>query len=461
MSVQKIVILDGTRSEDKGLDAILLLLLEVLYQNKNNTVNVEKFTLREIKMHHCIGCFNCWLKTPGKCIHRDAGIQILEAILHCDVIVLFTPVVFGGYSSELKKIIDRFLPLALPFFSKVNGETHHPPRYLKFPRIVGIGVHSSPAQKLSKCFKTLIGRNAVNFAQSPYSVDVLNSSSDSETLRSQLTDLLARREELPWSEELDTLAGNLIATTPHILTSAQRVLLITGSPKIKSPSTSKVLGESLLKKLQKHGCNTSSLTLTSKLLSETSRSVLCSAVDKAETLLISFPLYVDTLPFLVTKAFEIISQHRRTTKTARPQRLVVLVNNGYPEAHHNTVALEICRLFAQECGIRWSGGVALGAGEVLLSGKPITGFRGLKGLWRPPLYYLDQALNLIAAALADGYPVPVKAAQLIARKPIPLISINLWHWMYINVGKKIWENEAVKNGISKQAMFGMPYLKDK
>ena len=32
---------------------------------------VEVVNLREKRIKHCIGCFTCWTKTPGKCIHQD------------------------------------------------------------------------------------------------------------------------------------------------------------------------------------------------------------------------------------------------------------------------------------------------------------------------------------------------------------------------------------------------------
>ena len=29
---------------------------------------IANFTLREIKLAHCIGCFGCWVETPGLCV---------------------------------------------------------------------------------------------------------------------------------------------------------------------------------------------------------------------------------------------------------------------------------------------------------------------------------------------------------------------------------------------------------
>ena len=33
--------------------------------------DVEVVNLREKNIKNCIGCFTCWTKTPGKCLHKD------------------------------------------------------------------------------------------------------------------------------------------------------------------------------------------------------------------------------------------------------------------------------------------------------------------------------------------------------------------------------------------------------
>ncbi|MCI5140201.1 MAG: flavodoxin family protein [Candidatus Electrothrix sp. ATG1] len=264
MAKKKIVILDGARPDDRHLDPILTILTDVLLR-KHHKSRVQTFKLRKIKLNPCIGCFHCFIKTPGRCLHSDAGADILQAILHCDEVFFFTPVVFGGYSSELKKMVDRFLPLALPFFHKVHGETHHPPRYTAFPRFVGIGVQSRPQKKQADCFKILVGRNAVNFYPSSYAAEVVDSTASPEILRSRFQALLSRTDELPLGRELTLLSEHAVSAQ-KISTGNHRVLLIVGSQKIRQPNTSAVLGGHLLNRLKQHGWKTKSLTLRKNLL---------------------------------------------------------------------------------------------------------------------------------------------------------------------------------------------------
>ncbi len=455
MSLKKIVILDGTRSQDKHLVFLLTLLTEVL--RKDYAVKeVNVLTLRDIRVNKCIGCFDCWVKTPGKCIHTaDAGAGILQNVLSSDTLILFTPVVFGGHSSELKKILDRFLPIALPFFKKKYGETHHPRRYSSFPHIIGIGVQQNPDKEITKCFKILIGRNAVN-AGTSYTAEVISNLASPKSLRRQFQKMFATTDDLPGVNELNALMATEILP-PKISVGNRRALLIVGSPKSKRPSTSAILGGYLLDKLKRYGWETELLLLQENLLSKEGQHVLLQSFDKADTVLVAFPLYLDTLPAGMTKALEIIYSHRESTGDKKTKNFLAVVNNGLPESYQNTVALTICRHFSMKCDMTWAGGLAMAAGEQLISGQPIKGCRGFRGVKRPPLYYVARALDITASSLTNARPIPEKAVQIIAQKPVPFISFDLWRWFLMKKANSMLQKEAVKNGLDIKAMRHQPY----
>jgi len=62
MPIEKVTILDGTRPGDKNLEPLLAVLKDQL---KSTGAEVQTFTLREIKLAHCIGCFGCWVGFRG------------------------------------------------------------------------------------------------------------------------------------------------------------------------------------------------------------------------------------------------------------------------------------------------------------------------------------------------------------------------------------------------------------
>jgi multimeric flavodoxin WrbA len=95
MPYNKIVLLDGSKAGDASLAPALAALLETLL---HSGASVQTFPLREMKIGPCAGCFGCWLKTPGICVQKDAGREIAAAVIQSEMTVLFSPIVFGGYS---------------------------------------------------------------------------------------------------------------------------------------------------------------------------------------------------------------------------------------------------------------------------------------------------------------------------------------------------------------------------
>lgn len=87
----------------------------------------------------CMGCFGCWIKTPGECVVNDLMTDINKSFINSDVVVYLSPIVFGQFSATMKNAVDRWLPNVLPFFEKVNGVTKHPKRYDKDPNTIVIG----------------------------------------------------------------------------------------------------------------------------------------------------------------------------------------------------------------------------------------------------------------------------------------------------------------------------------
>jgi len=88
----------------------------------------------------CLGCFGCWLKTPGRCvIPGDRGAALAEAFVRPDLVVLGGATPYGCFALPIKAAIERSLPIQLPFFWRFRGQVHHVPRYERLPRIVSAG----------------------------------------------------------------------------------------------------------------------------------------------------------------------------------------------------------------------------------------------------------------------------------------------------------------------------------
>ena len=155
----KVTLLNGALPGDTFVDAVGAVLQDTL-QAAGWTVT--PWTLRDEKIAYCLGCFECWTKTPGLCRIDDTGREVVESIIGGNLVIYLTPITFGGYSSELKKAIDRSIGLISPFFTRIDGEVHHQARYDRYPSLVGVGVLPAPHPAQEQIFDTLVGRNAIN-----------------------------------------------------------------------------------------------------------------------------------------------------------------------------------------------------------------------------------------------------------------------------------------------------------
>lgn len=184
----KAVILNGARADEPHIDAVHHMIVHELGRIGGD---VSTFTLRDEKISYCIGCFGCWVKSPGECIIDDDNHAISSAVINSDLYILLTPVVFGSYSSELKRMLDHTIPLILPFFQRINGEVHHAPRYHRYPDLLGIGVQSTPNPSQAAIFRSLVERNAINMHTQRHASAVWQASTPVYALRQSFQQLLA------------------------------------------------------------------------------------------------------------------------------------------------------------------------------------------------------------------------------------------------------------------------------
>ena len=96
---------------------------------QGNQVQLREVTVNRLDVKPCLGCFSCWNKTPGKCVLRDDMPTVMENMLWADVIVWSFPLYYFSVPGELKNLMDRQLPMVLPFMAKDTESGGHPSRY--------------------------------------------------------------------------------------------------------------------------------------------------------------------------------------------------------------------------------------------------------------------------------------------------------------------------------------------
>lgn len=216
-------------------------------------------------------------------------------------------------------------------------------------------------------------------------------------------------------------------------------LMLVGSPKGRN-SSSFLLGSRLAEGMGKHGLTVRNEFVHQGLRTEEGTRRLLDAVGSSDLLVLAFPLYVDSLPAPLTRLLELVAERRGSSASPGTPRLAVVIQCGFPEAHHCDTAVGICRLFAVRTGMRWAGALAMGMG-----GQLARGFRKLPGGGRNIL----EAIDRTAESLARGDDVPGEATALFAKPLVP-------RWMYTLFGNLGWLMQMRRNK-ARRPMSYRPY----
>ena len=116
--------------------------------------DVEIVHLRKKKINHCIGCFTCWTRTPGCCLHKDdMSNELYPKWRESDLVIYASPLYHFTVNAEMKAFIERTLPSIQPFFEDRRDQTTHPLRF-KPPSIVLLSVAGFPENSVFDLLST-------------------------------------------------------------------------------------------------------------------------------------------------------------------------------------------------------------------------------------------------------------------------------------------------------------------
>ena len=97
--------------------------------------DVRRFRLRGRTVSQCKGCFECWVKTPGRCGVRDGTEELVRELLASHLLVVASPTSMGMTTALSRRATERMIPILHPHFEVVGGEIHHRARYARYPRM--------------------------------------------------------------------------------------------------------------------------------------------------------------------------------------------------------------------------------------------------------------------------------------------------------------------------------------
>ncbi len=147
----------------EGQSKTELLLNHLVQGMREAGAEVEVIDLRKKTIRYCAGCFTCWTKTPGLCIHQDDMTrELFPKWLASDLVVYASPLYHYTINASMKAFIERTLPVLQPFFEQDNDKTRHPPRQ-QSPKAVFLSVAGFPEpavfDQMSSWVRFVFGNN--------------------------------------------------------------------------------------------------------------------------------------------------------------------------------------------------------------------------------------------------------------------------------------------------------------
>lgn len=144
-----VLLINGSpRGKNSNTYKIASSFVEGIKKGSDNTA-VEVLTLTELDVKHCIGCFACWNKTPGECVIKDDMTEVMEKMVWADVTIWSFPLYAFGVPGIVKDVLDRKLPLNLPFMIKgISGggmQVRYGKNYKKHVVIATCGFYTAEA----------------------------------------------------------------------------------------------------------------------------------------------------------------------------------------------------------------------------------------------------------------------------------------------------------------------------
>jgi putative sterol carrier protein len=128
----RVLALNG--SPRKRISATSRILEALLAGMRDAGAETRLVHLAGLDLQPCVGCYTCWVATPGECIHRDRdGMAGLMADWHrADLVVFGTPLYHFSMTGIMKTFLDRLLPELEPWLVpdlEAPPRTRHPRRH--------------------------------------------------------------------------------------------------------------------------------------------------------------------------------------------------------------------------------------------------------------------------------------------------------------------------------------------
>jgi multimeric flavodoxin WrbA len=252
---------------------------------------VEIIDTSDMKIAHCMGCNQCWLKTPGICAIKDDYESVLKKLVQADNLWLVSDTRFGFLDYKGKRMMDRIMPMLNMTIGFRDGWMRHELRYHALN--IGLLYKGNAEQTMMEDW---CKRTAANIGG--HSLGAIPIDAASDTVQ---------------NSKLSTLNSKL-----------SHLIIINGSPRVAKFSNTDKIIHSFAKGLEEAGITWELHNLSNRKEWDAAREAYLSY----EHTLFAFPLYVECVPSLMLEFIETLPTERQ-----QPCELSFLLHGGMDEGN--------------------------------------------------------------------------------------------------------------------------------
>ena len=275
---------------------------------------VEVVDTSDMKIAHCMGCNQCWLKTPGICAIKDDYEKIIKKLVETENLWIVSDTRFGFLDYKGKRVMDRIMPMLNMTVGFRDGWMRHELRY--HPLNVGLLFKGTADQAMMEDW---CKRTAANIGGRSLGAIALNSSS---------------------------VISSEVEKTPVMSGPIEHLVIINGSPRVATLSNTDKIIRSFVKGLEKAGITWELHSLSNRKEWDAAR----EAFLNHEYILLAFPLYVECIPGLMLEFLETLPTERK-----QPGQLCFLLHGGMDEGNEFRFCERILQRLPAQLGCGYGG----------------------------------------------------------------------------------------------------------
>ena len=277
--------------------------------------DIEIVNTSDMKIAHCMGCNQCWLKTPGICAIKDDYEEILKKLVETENLWIVSDTRFGFLDYKGKRVMDRIVPMLNMTVGFREGWMRHEMRY--HPLNIGLLYKGTADQMMMEDW---CKRTAANIGgHSLGAIDINHNAK-------QVVDAMVEK--------------------PVIAGRPEHLVIINGSPRVAKFSNTDKIIHSFVKGLEETGITWELHNLSNRQEWDATREAFLTH----EHILMAFPLYVECIPGLMLEFLETLPTERKL-----PGQLCFLLHGGMDEGNEFRFCERILQRLPAQLGCSYGG----------------------------------------------------------------------------------------------------------